>query len=226
MSDSEGGGFSDDGYEAVEEELPIEDEEAEEQGDDLEDANLAPGFMQRNKMKPGLNAPEERKIVRKRGNEADAFLVESLVEASRSYHSQGQIKTEKSRGPNIRLTTPYMSKYEKARILGSRALQLRYLICCKLSKCCFQPNSFKICYNRLKYILSSVLLRIISSLNAPVLVETNGETDPHKIAIMELEAHKIPFVVRRFLPDGSYEDWAAHELMIKAPPKPLGHSFK
>lgn len=70
------------------------------------------------------------------------------------------------------------------------------------------------------------LTSLSPSLNAPVLVETNGETDPHVIAKMELEAHKIPFVVRRYLPDGSYEDWAAHELMIKAPAKPLGVSYK
>lgn len=43
------------------------------------------------------------------------------------------------------------------------------------------------------------------SMNAPVLVPTDGETDPLQIAMKELAAKKIPLVVRRYLPDGSYE---------------------
>lgn len=75
-----------------------------------------------------------------------------------------------------RTTTPYMTKYEKARILGTRALQI--------------------------------------SLNAPVLVDIEGETDPLQIAMKELSQRKIPLVVRRYLPDGSYEDWGCDELII------------
>jgi DNA-directed RNA polymerase I, II, and III subunit RPABC2 len=52
-----------------------------------------------------------------------------------------------------------------------------------------------------------------NSMNAPVLVEINGESDPLVIAMMELAAHKIPLIVRRFLPDGSYEDWMVSELL-------------
>lgn len=40
------------------------------------------------------------------------------------------------------------------------------------------------------------------SLNAPVLVDVEGETDPLAIAIKELREKKIPLVVRRYLPDG------------------------
>ena len=61
-----------------------------------------------------------------------------------------------------------MTKYERARILGTRALQI--------------------------------------SMNAPVMVELAGETDPLAIALKELKAEKIPIIVRRYLPDGSYED--------------------
>ncbi|KAI9763180.1 MAG: DNA-directed RNA polymerases I II and III subunit RPABC2 [Geoglossum simile] len=63
-----------------------------------------------------------------------------------------------------RSTTPYMTKYERARVLGTRALQI--------------------------------------SMNAPVLVDLEGETDPLQIAIKELREKKIPLVVRRYLPDG------------------------
>lgn len=75
-----------------------------------------------------------------------------------------------------RTTTPYMTKYERARILGTRALQI--------------------------------------SLNAPVLVDIEGETDPLQIAMKELAQKKIPLVIRRYLPDGSFEDWGCDELII------------
>jgi DNA-directed RNA polymerase I, II, and III subunit RPABC2 len=42
----------------------------------------------------------------------------------------------------------------------------------------------------------------IRSMNAPVLVDVEGETDPLQIAIKELREKKIPLVVRRYLPDG------------------------
>ncbi|PRQ77353.1 RNA polymerase, subunit omega/K/RPB6 [Rhodotorula toruloides] len=76
-----------------------------------------------------------------------------------------------------RVTTPYMTKYERARILGTRALQI--------------------------------------SMNAPVLVPLDKETDPLEIAQKELAAKRIPLVVRRFLPDGSYEDWLVSELLTE-----------
>ncbi|KAK9322431.1 DNA-directed RNA polymerase [Lipomyces orientalis] len=76
-----------------------------------------------------------------------------------------------------RATTPYMTKYERARILGTRALQI--------------------------------------SMNAPVLVDLEGETDPLQIAMKELAQKKIPLIVRRYLPDGSYEDWASDELIVE-----------
>ncbi|KAF2461278.1 RNA polymerase, subunit omega/K/RPB6 [Lineolata rhizophorae] len=74
-----------------------------------------------------------------------------------------------------RTTTPYMTKYERARVLGTRALQI--------------------------------------SMNAPVLVDIEGLTDPLQIALRELQERKIPLVVRRYLPDGWYEDWTCEELL-------------
>merc|ERR1712226_892979 len=78
-----------------------------------------------------------------------------------------------SEGP--RKTTPYITKYERARILGARALQI--------------------------------------SMNAPVMVELDGETDPLLLAEKELIHRVVPFVVRRFLPDGTFEDWKVSELL-------------
>ena len=76
-----------------------------------------------------------------------------------------------------RITTPYLTKYEKARILGTRALQI--------------------------------------SMGAPVMVEMVGETDPLEIALKELRERKIPMIIRRFLPDGTFEDWKVSELKMK-----------
>jgi len=75
-----------------------------------------------------------------------------------------------------RITTPYMTKYERARVLGTRALQI--------------------------------------SMCAPVMVEIDCESDPLQIAQKELAARKIPIIIRRYLPDGSYEDWKIDELII------------
>ncbi|TRZ22638.1 hypothetical protein HGM15179_004483 [Zosterops borbonicus] len=83
---------------------------------------------------------------------------------------------ERQQANQKRITTPYMTKYERARVLGTRALQI--------------------------------------AMCAPVMVELEGETDPLLIAMKELKARKIPIIIRRYLPDGSYEDWGVDELII------------
>ncbi len=53
------------------------------------------------------------------------------------------------------------------------------------------------------------------SKNAPVLVDLGKEDmDPILIAEKELAERKIPFLIRRYLPDGSYEDWKINELSM------------
>jgi DNA-directed RNA polymerases I, II, and III subunit RPABC2 len=71
-----------------------------------------------------------------------------------------------------------MTKYEKARILGTRALQIRYVA--------HHYPSF-VWMGRAK-----------SSMNAPVLVDLEGETDPLQIANKELSQKKIPLIIRRY----------------------------
>eukprot|EP00854_Cymbomonas_tetramitiformis_P018874 gene18874-22550_t len=56
--------------------------------------------------------------------------------------------------------------------------------------------------------------RITTRMNAPVMVQLDGETDPLEIAMKELREKKVPFTVRRFLPDGSFEDWGVDELIF------------
>ncbi|XP_010941002.1 DNA-directed RNA polymerases II, IV and V subunit 6A isoform X1 [Elaeis guineensis] len=91
--------------------------------------------------------------------------------------TEAEEKEEQAPVERPRRTSKYMTKYERARILGTRALQI--------------------------------------SMNAPVMVELEGETDPLEIAMKELRERKIPFTIRRYLPDGSYEDWGVDELIVE-----------
>jgi DNA-directed RNA polymerase I, II, and III subunit RPABC2 len=75
-----------------------------------------------------------------------------------------------------RITTRFLTKYERARVLGTRAMQL--------------------------------------SMNAPPLVDLEGLIDPLDIAGKELRERKLPLIIRRYLPDGSYEDWPINDLII------------
>jgi len=76
-----------------------------------------------------------------------------------------------------RKTLPFLTKYEKARILGARALQI--------------------------------------SMGAPLMIEIEGETDALDIAAKELTKRKIPITIRRYLPNGSFEDWDLDELIVE-----------
>lgn len=46
------------------------------------------------------------------------------------------------------------------------------------------------------------------------MVDAGNQTDPLEIARKELQERKIPIVVRRYLPNGSFEDWNIDELII------------
>lgn len=37
-------------------------------------------------------------------------------------------------------------------------------------------------------------------------------SDPIAIAQQELQENQIPFIIRRYLPNGDYEDWALQDL--------------
>lgn len=112
-----------------------------------------------------------------------------------------------------RVTTPYMTKYERARILGTRALQISSVSTFSglgsLRAPSHRPRRFTL------YAGDCKLTRPPHRMNAPVLVPLEGESDPLEIAQKELAAKKIPLVVRRFLPDGSYEDWLVSELLTE-----------
>ena len=74
-------------------------------------------------------------------------------------------------------TPPYLTKFEKARVLGIRARQL--------------------------------------SKGALPLVNTDGLEIPEDIALKELMERKLPFIIRRPLPNGKYENWKLEELRFE-----------
>ncbi|KAL4425433.1 hypothetical protein ABPG75_009449 [Micractinium tetrahymenae] len=113
---------------------------------------------------------EEEEDVGEGGQEGQEQQVEILEQGP------GQGPGQQQQADRPRITTRYLTKYEKARVLGTRALQI--------------------------------------SMNAPVMVEVGTETDPLEIAYKELREKKIPFIIRRYLPDNSYEDWSLSELII------------
>lgn len=147
--DYEGSGFNEDAFDENYDLLATEVPDGEAAGEG-EQANGYPGAN-------GVDVQEQPN-----GEQAPA-------EASRSA-AQGERQPNKDR-----VTTPYLTKYERARVLGTRALQI--------------------------------------SMNAPVLVPLDGETDALQIAIKELSQRKIPLIIRRYLPDGSFEDWSVSELI-------------
>ncbi|KAI4260085.1 MAG: hypothetical protein LQ352_000464 [Teloschistes flavicans] len=167
MSDY-GGEDGGDDYEAYEPEEPHYDDE-----EPLDDAADDPDDPEN---------PARRDGVDEDGAEADPSIPNGVVEVGQdaSARREGRRNAavgvkEKKIPKGERSTTPYMTKYERARVLGTRALQI--------------------------------------SMNAPVLVDLEGETDPLQIAIKELKEKKIPLVIRRYMPDGWYEDWTVEELL-------------
>ena len=103
-------------------------------------------------------------------NQIDILENEAKLEDFRTTYDRMMDKNTQRR------TIPFLTKYEKARIIGKRAMQI--------------------------------------SKGSPPLVEIGDLESPIDIAKKELMERKIPFIIRRPLPDGSYEDWRVDELRI------------
>ncbi|KAL9245330.1 hypothetical protein vseg_018993 [Gypsophila vaccaria] len=132
--------------------------------DDYNDIDMADGYDDE-PPEPEIEEGEEEENAPQQDDELNEPLVD------------GEERDAEGKEKQLRKTTKYMTKYERARILGTRALQI--------------------------------------SMNAPVMVELDGETDPLEIAMKELRERKIPFTIRRYLPDGSFEDWGVDELIVE-----------
>jgi DNA-directed RNA polymerase I, II, and III subunit RPABC2 len=103
-------------------------------------------------------------------NQVDVLENDAKLEDFRTTYDRMMDKNTQRR------TIPFLTKYEKARIIGKRAMQI--------------------------------------SKGSPPLVEIGDLESPIDIAKKELMERKIPFIIRRPLPDGSYEDWRVDELRI------------
>ena len=75
-----------------------------------------------------------------------------------------------------RKTIPILSKYERTRVVGERAIQI--------------------------------------SMGSPPLVEVGNLENPVDIAEKELREKKIPYIIKRVLPNGLIELWRVDELRI------------
>jgi len=64
--------------------------------------------------------------------------------------------------------------------------------------------------------LLGVRAEMISAGNPPMIIVPKNIDNAYEIALLELNEKKIPLMVRRYLPDGSIEDWRIEELIIKA----------
>jgi DNA-directed RNA polymerase I, II, and III subunit RPABC2 len=129
----------------------------------MEDAEIFEG----NEEIGELNSNNE---VNEYSNQIDILENEAKLEDFRTTYDRMMDKNTQRR------TIPFLTKYEKARIIGKRAMQI--------------------------------------SKGSPPLVEIGDLESPIDIAKKELMERKIPFIIRRPLPDGSYEDWRVDELRI------------
>ena len=101
------------------------------------------------------------------------------IEEKENSNKNKLIKKSKSKVMPIkeRLTSRFLTKYERAKIIGERAIQI--------------------------------------SNGSEVYIEVpEGIWDPLQIAEIELKQKKIPFTIRRYLPNGDYEDWDINDLIF------------
>jgi len=120
--------------------------------------------------------------------EEDDFLVgedvEDVEEELEDEQDEEYIGSEDIQEPSIlptsankiKITSKFLSKYERCRILGTRALQI--------------------------------------SLGSPPTVDIGNTTDSYEIALLELRQKKIPIIVRRYLPNNTFEDWNITEFEL------------
>ena len=86
-------------------------------------------------------------------------------------------ETYKHKNQNKKKASPYLTKFERAKILGQRAKQINN--------------------------------------GSPIFVKvTPNIIDGHTIALMELQQKKIPFIIKRPLPNGSNQYWKVSDLNI------------
>ncbi len=126
-------------------------------------------------------ALKDQDVTFKRLNAAHPELVQDYVEAvlpklALKVFPAGPF-TDGSNGDEHHRTYPFLTKYERTRIIGQRANEL--------------------------------------SLGARAYIQVPDHvTDVREIARLELEQKRLPYIVKRPLPNGQYEYWRLSDLMI------------
>ncbi|CAJ0968172.1 unnamed protein product [Ranitomeya imitator] len=150
-----------------------------------------------------------------------------------------------------RITTNYMTKYERARVLGTRALQIAMcapvmvelegetdplliamkelnndivneIVMCDSDSNDQDGNQGKHRVTKrgpaLSYPMFTLVTDIVGRWRAvcvTALQRPNSNAAVIRIVVgIAAAARKIPIIIRRYLPDGSYEDWGVDELII------------
>ena len=106
---------------------------------------------------------------------------------------------------NERTTSRFMTKYERARVLGVRALQISMNAPVLVDL----GNHFLFSFSNCSFNSCSCFSILLCYFLEPT------DTDPLQIAMKELRQNRIPIIVRRYLPHGDYEDWAVDELIVE-----------
>ena len=111
------------------------------------------------------------------GLDVDDNLIENLISVPEDSRFQVVTKEEsyKKYYQKNRETRPYLTKFEKTKIIGVRAQQL--------------------------------------ASGSEAMVELQGDETIVEIAKKELEQKKIPFLIRRYLPNQKYEDWRLSDML-------------
>jgi len=102
------------------------------------------------------------------GKPEESELIDEIEDFRQTY--------DKMISADQRRTIPFLTRFEKARIIGKRAMQI--------------------------------------SKGAVPLVEIGNLDNPVDIALKELKERKLPYIIRRPLPNGMFEDWRIDELRI------------
>ncbi len=165
MSDDEDGGAFDEPMEPMDEGKEDENlmlDELEEAQRLAQTAGAALG-EEGDGEKPAEGDGEMQVVEMRHENDDDLLFVETgpVEEAAAGSEPSERVANAE------RVTRPWLTKYERTRVLGTRATQI--------------------------------------AMGATPTVECADETDPLRIAEKELKAFRVPLVIRRYLPDGSFE---------------------
>ncbi|GER48765.1 DNA-directed RNA polymerase II family protein [Striga asiatica] len=138
---------------------------------------------------------------------------ENNEDAPDPIEGEGEDKEDQEPVERPRKTSKYMTKYERARILGTRALQISMNapVMVELEG---ETDPLESSYGLLlSYVMVKLPVDCLDLFLASNLYEIGGIV--YTIAMKELRERKIPFTIRRYLPDGSYEDWGVDELIVE-----------